>query len=71
MDARSNRCQDTMDEGAVGGVGGGHSSGSASRGVPIDSRDGGSDQSLASEADVATFHGGERRFCLRTWDKIV
>ena len=39
--------------------------------LTIDSRDGGSDQSLASEADVATFHGGERRFCLKTWDRIV
>ena len=45
--------------------------GSASRGVPIDSRDGGSDQSLVSEADVATFYGGERRFCVRIWDRIV
>ena len=56
MDARSHRCQDIVDEGAAGRVGGGHISGS----VPIDSRDGGSDQSLVSEADVATFHGGER-----------
>ena len=71
VDARSHRCQDTVDEGAAGRVGGGHSSGSASRGVPIDSRDGGSDQSLVSEADVATFHGGERRFCVRIWDRIV
>ena len=30
-----------------------------------------SDQSLVSEADVATFHGGERRFCVRIWDRIV
>ena len=70
-DTGSHRCQDIVDEGAAGRVGGGHSPGSASRGVPIDSRDGGSDQSLVSEADVATFHGGERRFCVRIWDRIV
>ena len=58
MDARSHRCQDIVDEGAAGRVGGGHSSGTASRSVPVDSRDGRSDQSLVLEADVATFQVG-------------